>query len=440
MDYKKLIQDGLDAGFSDIEIYIRSVVATNISIFNGEIDKNQYNDSRSFSVRAIYNDKMAYLTYENEFEDIDYIIETLKNNAKTLTTLEEFEIFGGSKKYPSFSKKESGFNKISIADKAKLLLDLENEVKSADSRIVFVPICRYSETNETIKIMNSKGLDVKKSNEYCLLVVQAVAKELDQTQSSFEVEVALTYDELDTKVIGKKVAEKAIKKLNAKPVPSKTYPIVFDREAMADLFQVFSSMFSGEAAIKKLTPLLGKEGQKIFSDKLTVIDDPLYEWAVSKEPFDDEGVACYRKEVVKDGVVETLLHNLKTARYFKTTSTGNGFKSGSSIGVSGTNLYILGGSKTQEQLIENINEGILITDLAGLHAGANPVTGDFSAQSSGFLIKDGKIDRPVNLIVVSGNFIKLMNQIDQIGNDMKVFYTGIGTPSMKFTGLLVSGK
>jgi len=179
-----------------------------------------------------------------------------------------------------------------------------------------------------------------------------------------------------------------------------------------------------------------------MSDKITIVDDPLHRDAINLQPFDDEGVACYRKTVVEKGVFKTLLHNLKTAKYFKTTSTGNGFKPSvaATVNVSGTNLLIEPGEKTLAQLVSETQEGLLITELAGLHAGANPITGDFSAQSSGFLIKDGKIDRPVNLIVVSGNFLKMMNDVESVGSDLKLGYNGIGTPSIKFVGLQVSGK
>lgn len=440
MDYQKLIDKALATGFSDIEIYVSKGVATTISVFNGEVDKNQIHDTTSFTVRAIYHDKMAYLAFENENDDFDYILNTLKANANSLTSLEEYEIFGGSDSYPELERCDGGFSQVPMLDKINLAMNLEKAVLQYDSQIINVPYCRYNEASETVKIINSKGLNLEKSNEYGYFVVQAVAKENDQTQSSFEIEVVLNYHEIDADKVGEKVAKKAIEKLNAKPVPSKVYPVIFDNEAMADLFEVFTSFFSGEAAIKKLTPLLGKDNEKIFSEKINIIDDPLYPKSVNREPFDDEGVACYKKYVVKDGVFQGLLHNLKTARYFKTKTTGNGFKLGTSIGVRGTNLYIQGGTKTQAELISGIEEGLLITDLAGLHAGANPITGDFSAQSSGFLIENGKITRPVTLIVVSGNFIKIMNQIDEIGNDLKIFYTGIGTPSIKFTGLPVSGK
>ena len=108
--------------------------------------------------------------------------------------------------------------------------------------------------------------------------------------------------------------------------------------------------------------------------------------------------------------------------------------------MQGVNFYIKPGERDLEELLGGIEEGVLITDLAGLHAGANPVTGDFSAQASGFLIKNGKIDRPVTLIVVSGNFVETMNQIEEIGSDLKFNVRGVGAPSIRFKGLPISGK
>ncbi|HHZ11854.1 MAG TPA: TldD/PmbA family protein [Acholeplasmataceae bacterium] len=440
MNYNQLINLAKEKGFSDIEITESSSSVTNITVFSGEIDQNHTHDEVTITVRAIYNDKMAYFTTSNADEDPNFILDTLKENALSLTTQEEFEIFGGSEEYPEWEEKDGGFSKISLAEKVNLLLVLEKEVKAYDERIILVPHCGYQELIGRKRIVNSKGLDLEKRKEYGVVYVQAVGKENEQTQSAFEVEIKTSFADLDPILIAQKVAKKTIKKLNADSLPSKVYPVVFENEAMADLLEVFTSFFSGEAAVKKLTPLLGKEGEKVFSELLTIVDEAIYPDSPHNEPFDDEGVACYKKEVVDKGVFKTFLHNLKTAKYFKTKSTGNGFKAGDSISVRGVNFYVKPGERKLEEMIADIEEGVLITDLAGLHAGANPVNGDFSAQSSGFLIKDGKIDRPVTLIVVSGNFVEALNQIEEIGSDLKFNSEGIGCPSIRFKGLSISGK
>ncbi|HBP25783.1 MAG TPA: hypothetical protein DD618_02395, partial [Acholeplasmatales bacterium] len=292
MDYQKLIEQSKQTGFSDLEIYAARFVGTSISVFNGEVDKNQVSDTKSISIRGIYNGKMSYLSVENDREDFDYILKTLKDNALSLTTTEEFAIFPGSASYPAIKKAPGGFSEVPMEQKVAMAKNLEKELRAIDPRIVFVPYCHYHEGKDSVEIVNSLGLNVKKTNEYGYLMVQAIAKENEDTQSGFEIQIALKYDELDAKLAAQKAAEKVLAKLNAASVDSKVSPVIFDREPMADLLEVFPSFFSGEAAVKKLTPLLGKEGQKIVSSKISIIDDPLYEGSISTQPFDDEGVAC----------------------------------------------------------------------------------------------------------------------------------------------------
>lgn len=439
MDFQKFIEKAKLANIEDIEFYCSESKTLSIALFNGEVEKSSVHNDNVISVRAIYNGKMSYMSFEDENIDMDELIKKLKENANSLTTLEEFEIFGGSDSYPELEKVEGGFEKVSMAEKVALLKETEKVAKSLDPRIVLLPSCSYNESYGKTTIVNSKGLNISKSVSFGYLLLGAIAKEGDSTQEGFEIKIALKYDELDPTALAKKAVEKAISMLGAGPVESKTYPVIIENEAMSDLLGGFSSMFTGEAAVKKLTSLVGKEGEKIMQDNVTIVDDPLLSGAVNSQPFDDEGVACYKKNVVEKGVFKTFLHNLKTAKTFNTTSTGNGVKSGS-IGTSGINLFIEKGQKSKEELIASIDEGLLITDLSGLHAGLNPISGDFSAQSSGYYIKNGKIEKPVTLIVVSGNFIKMMNEIDEIGSDLYLSYSGVGAPSIKFKGLPVSGK
>ena len=162
-------------------------------------------------------------------------------------------------------------------------------------------------------------------------------------------------------------------------------PIIIKNEAMVSLLKTFSSIFSGDAAQKGLSLLNNKEGEIIASELLTIVDDPLLDNGLGSAPFDDEGVATYRKEIVSNGKLQTLLHNLKTANKYNIKTTGNGFKSSYSysIGVSPTNLFIQKGKYSLEELMTKLDEGVMITDFAGLHSGANSITGDFSLAAKG---------------------------------------------------------
>lgn len=440
INLNELIKRAKANEIEDIEIYNKRSQSTSISLFNGEVDKSTINSGDVYTIRAIFNGKMASITIENPDIDLDEVINKLKANAKSLTTSDEALIFEGSPSYPTIERKDGGYKNHTISEKINLLKEVEKEAKAIDQRIVLVNYCQYVEEKETIRIVNSKGLDLEKGGEYGVIVLGVLGHEGDSNQNGFKVEVKFNYDEFDPKAIAKKAVDEAISMLGAAPVESKAYKVIIENETMASLLAGFESIFTGDALLNRVTPLADKVGQKIMQDCVNIVDDPLDLESVNAQPFDDEGVACYKKNVIENGVFKTFMHNLKTGKKFNTSSTGNGVKHGSQIATASYNFYIDKGTKTKEELISLVDEGLLITDLSGLHAGLNPISCDFSCQSSGFYIKNGKIERPVTLIVLSGNFLKMMNDILEVGSDIYKGYNGVGAPSILFRELPVSGK
>ena len=230
-------------------------------------------------------------------------------------------------------------------------------------------------------------------------------------------------------------------KLSAESVQSAQYPVLIENEAMADLLAAFSGMFDGENAYKGISLLNDSIEKQIFSDKITIVDDPLLKNGYNSRSFDDEGVACRNKILVDKGVLKTYLHNLKSAKLMNCETTGNGFKAGyaSNVGIAPSNLFIENGSTSMDEMIASMEEGIIVTEITGLHAGLNAMTGEFSLQSQGWYVKDGKKVKPVNLITIAGNFLEAMKQVEMLGNDGKLNAGSIGSPSILFTSLSVSG-
>jgi PmbA protein len=163
--------------------------------------------------------------------------------------------------------------------------------------------------------------------------------------------------------------------------------------------------------------------------------------ALVKNSFDDEGVPCVTKNVVENGVFKGFMHTLKSANALGSKPTGNGFKAGGgAISSQPTNLYLQEGELTKDEIIATVEDGIYLTDVGGLHAGLNPISGDFNVQGTGFVIKNGKIDRPITLFVVSGNFYEMMNNVELIGNDIEKRFVGVACPTLKIKSLAISGK
>jgi len=224
-------------------------------------------------------------------------------------------------------------------------------------------------------------------------------------------------------------------------VESGVWRAVIRRDAMRSLLSTFSGIFSAENAQKKLSLLDGREGETIAASCVTLIDDPLLPGGFASIPFDGEGSACRTKAVIENGVLKTLLHSRKTARKAGTVSTGNARRSVTSpVQVAPTNFFFRPGEKDLDALLRDMGEGLLITELGGLHAGANPISGDFSLIAKGFLVSGGKQGEPVEQITIAGNFYQLLKNIRAVGNDLEFKGGSIGSPSMDAGSIHVAGK
>lgn len=211
---------------------------------------------------------------------------------------------------------------------------------------------------------------------------------------------------------------------------------------MASLLATFSGIFSAENAQEGLSLLTGKEGEMIASLAVTLMDDPLLPDGLASKPFDAEGVATRTKAIIEAGQLNTLLHNRKTAKKQGVPSTGNAGKAGyaGTIRVSPTNLFIKPGECTLLQLEQNLGEGLVITDLEGLHSGANPVSGDFSLSAKGYTVQNGVKKSPVQQITVAGNFYTLLKDIRKVGSDLLFPGRSVGCPSVLVDEMAVAGE
>ena len=199
------------------------------------------------------------------------------------------------------------------------------------------------------------------------------------------------------------------------------------------------SNVSSESIQKHSSLFEGKLNTQVASKKLTVYEKPLAK-NFFFSAFDGEGVATQNKTVIENGVLKTYFYNLNNAKKDGVQSTGNGSKSGNKVGIKFSNIFVKPGRTSFEGLVEKVHDGVFITDITGLHAGLNATSGDFSLQAEGFHIKDGKIDKPLTLITVSGNLFKLFNDIIAVGNDAKLLVSATTTPSIAFKNLKISAE
>ncbi len=433
-------------GFSEYEIYYSSDNSLGIQVFEGEIDKYTVSGNQGLSFRGIYNGKMGYAYTEILDEAAAlFVVKSAKENALVIEKEDKEIIYAGDDKYSEFEGFEEVLAKAPVSEKIKLAFDLEKETKKQDNSVIRAESQIEVGDNFT-QIINSKGLNLSFKSNAIFAFTEAVVKDGDRMNADYSFKAAKSLEQIDAKELAKEAAFNALAYKGAKSVKSGKYRIALKNNAAANLLQRFSGVFSADDAQKGLSLLKGKLGESIGSEKVTIIDNPLLKEGLNSRPFDAEGVAAYTKKVVKEGQLETLLHNLKTAAKDGVKSTGNASKASysSPVAVAPSNFYFKAGEKNFEEILKNLDNGLLITELQGLHAGANPVSGDFSLAAKGFLVKNGNIDMPVEQITVSGNFYELLKNVEHIGSDLKFGFpsgTGyFGSPTIIIKELSIAGE
>ena len=442
-DFKNILfAKAKDEGFSEYEIYYSERKSFSVNIYKEQIEKYQNSETSGFGFRGIYNGKMGYYYSETVDESIiPEVISTAKINAKLLENDEKEFIYEGSSKYPDLDLYNTNLNKLTANDKIDLALKMEKAAYTYDKRITAVNTSLINTGDSSVYIANSKGMELSDKQNYAVAYIGIMAQENNSVKESGEIWIGNDVSSFNPINLANTAVKKVISSLCGNSVKSNTYKTIIKNEVVADMLQVFSSAFLADNVQKGFSLLSGKLGEKIYSSKITICDYPLLDNGYATTPFDSEGVASYNKEVVKNGVLKTYLHNLKTANKDGVKSTGNGFKSSfrGTVGVSTTNFFIQNGNMEFENLLLDVDNGLLITDVAGLHSGANSISGDFSLAAEGFLIENGKITTPIEQITIAGNFYNLLSYVKEIGNDLKFNSSAIGSPSLAFDSIQVAG-
>ena len=440
MNYNKFFEKASSEGIEALELSITKSSSLSFGLFRNEIDSYTVADSYKLSARGIYNGKLGYATSEKLDKDtVEYIISHIKENASFNTSEDKAFIFKGSERYHKKNVFNKTLNETSAQDKVAFVKDLDARIKKLDSRILEVQTQFEEETSE-FTLLNSYGLKLTSKQNYAVVYSSAVANdELGETKNGMEIKILNDLGELDKDQFAATVVKKTIEQFGSAPCASGKYKCIFNPNSTAQLLSFFLNSVSSEEVQKNTSLLKDKLGKEVCSKKLTITENPLMK-NVFFRYFDDEGVATSNKTIIKNGVLQTYLYNLATADKDGVETTGNGYKSGSGIGVAPINVAIKPSKISEPELIEKVKNGIYISDISGLHAGMNAQSGNFSLISQGFMIRDGKLAEPISLITVAGNLFDLFNNVAAVGSNVELQPNSYSVPSIYVRSIQISGK
>ena len=446
MDYQSfkqaVIAEAEALGLTDYELYYQSGEDTSVGAFGHEINEFSASEGGGVCFRCILGGKMGYASTEalNEAE-ARAIVRRAADNASVLESKEEVFLCEGGKEYAPLSRELYDLP----ATEELIRVTLETQEKIYASHPSVIDGCQTQGIAERsrIAIYNSRGLDLTYENTLTGLVVASVVTGDGEMANDYQIKLG-KLDTIDTDALVKKATDGALGKLGGEVAPTGQYPVIFNSEAMSDLLATFSGIFSSENAQKGLSRLV--EGEMAASGAVTLVDDPFHPENPSPRNFDAEGCPTRCKNVIEKGRLNTLLYNLKTAAVAGKETTGNASKAGydAPVAIQPFTMYLANGEYTPEQLLQKAGNGVYITSLQGLHAGANPISGDFSLQSAGFMIENGEKTTAVKSFTVAGNFYQVLKNITAAANNshlpMPMGKTAFGSPDVLVEGLSIAGK
>ena len=441
---KLALEHALSArGAGEYEIYYVEEGSTSVETLNKEVNSFSSGNSAGICLRVAYDGKMGYASTElMEEGEMAGLVDRAIANARATEKEDAVGIYAGGEEYDPLS--EVSFAIKDAASLRSVALDMAEKIYAAGDNVKDGTASQAITASGTTRLYNSHGLALEVSGGINVVLAQAVVSDGNAAESDYEMR-ELT-DTLDLSEIADKTVSTATRKLAATLVPTGKYNIIIDGKRMRMILSAFASAFSAKNAQMGMSRLAGKVGEKIASDIVTVTDDPQREGMAMRTNFDAEGVPARKKAVIEGGVLKTLLHNRETAAKDNCTSTGNASKASysSPIGIKPYAFCIEAGDNTVEELYAMAGEGILITELKGLHAGANAITGDFSIESSGFMIRDGRICEAVKSFTVAGNFFELLKSVSALSDTVEVgigtSLTTFGSPAVLIRDMNVSGK
>ncbi len=404
----KEIIDNLDKK-REYEFHFHSAYGADVTSRFGDVENIQYHNDEALTVTCIDGKRKGVASTNNlSDESIELTIEKSKTIASFLETdkhqglakenlINEFDIDCGI----NFPKE------LSTEELINMTIECEKSALEYDKRINNSEGSEYAYSQSNNLILNSHGAAGSYSSTSYTLSCVVIAEEEGLKERDYAYSTRRSFNQIgDPKAIGHESAKKVISRLGAKSISTRKCPIILTPELSVGLFSSFLSAINGNNIYKKNSFLRDFINKKVFSDHISISEQPNLKEGLGSRPFDSEGVITSDKLIVEGGVLNTYLLDTYSASQLSLKSTGN---SGYS------NILIDSTKPMMSNLVESIDNGILVTELMG--SGANMLTGDYSRGAFGYLIENGKISYPVTNFTIASNMIEMFKNIEEIGND-----------------------
>jgi PmbA protein len=434
------------AGASVAEAVVGEGAHLSAKVRLGEPELVEEAGSRAVGLRVMRDQQVA-VTYTSDLSKSG--LEHLVADALELARLSQPDPFAGPPEPTVLSSRDQhvdldlfdeAVDSIDAARALDLAIRAERAALSSDSRLKNSEGATVTRQSGASALVTSGGFRGGSRGTYVSLVVTPVAEdEGGKRRTGYHWSARRHLAELDEPdAVGLEAAQRTLAKLGSRKLETQEMPVIFDPDVARSLVGMLGGCASGGSVWRRATYLAEREGSRVASDLVTIVDDPFMPRAPGSRAYDGEGLLARRNVLVERGVLKTFLLDSYSARKLNRESTANASRGSSGgVGVGTSNLYLEPGTMTEQELLTGTERALYVTDMMGY--GFNAVTGDFSRGASGFLVEKGERIFPVSEVTVSLNLDDMLQRIDAVARELEL-RTSTASPMLRVSRMMVAGK
>lgn len=432
----------------EMEVFLSRGVETEVQAYGGDIENLSSSASAEIGVRILVDGPQgarvgtAYAGSLDE-EAIAEAMSNARDNAR-FATEDEFVAFARPDGVPpaSLSLSDPGVAAATMDEKVKMALALEAMVRGGDPRIRQVDAANYSDYVSDAAIVSTTGIVASLERSGAFVSVEAIASNGEQDQTGWGLSVGRSPGELSLETAAGDAVRRATRMLGAVKPASFKGVAVFDPRTAATLWSIMGSALSGDAVVRGRSFFAGRLDEVVASSAATLIDDPTDARHFAASPFDAEGLASRRNELITEGRLRQFVYDTVSGRRAGAASTGNAVRAGVSGSPSAgcRALQLVAGDFDQDEILRRVGTGVFVESLTGVHSGVNPISGDFSVGITGLMIRDGALAEPVREVTIASTLQRMLLDVMLVGSDVQWLPGTAAGQTLAIDGVALSGR
>lgn len=405
-----------------VEAYALYRRDTDVHAYEGQVESLATAEATGIGIRVVTDHRQGF-AYAGSL-DPGVVAETLaeaRDNAELATPDEHAGMAEpDGVPTPPLDLWRGGLADVPTERKVAMALEVERATRAADPRIGGIRSAEYGDVLAEVAVSTSTGVRAATRWTACSVSVAALATEDGATEVGTGWSVGRAFEDLDVADAADRAATRATRMLGATKPPTGRVTVVLDPPVTSRFLGILSAVLNGEAVQKGRSFFAGRVGETVGSPLLTLVDDPTDPLAYTAAANDGEGLASRRTVLIDDGVLRGFVHNSATGRRSGEGSTASAvrssFKSVPSVGCRA--LALAPGRRSQEELLAEVGEAVLVQGVAGLHSGVNPVSGDFSTGAHGLQVRGGELAEPIREFTIASTLQRMLQDVVAVGGDV----------------------